>query len=90
MVISAFLHCSSLVGFVCYQHWTLALFVSHMVTLETYHVIGIPLVTSGLLTFNGAVISQTAKCCAQYAEPETPKRGYGQCLGYVQQAYRLG
>jgi len=22
------------------------------------------------------------KCCAQYAEPETPKRGYGQCLGY--------
>jgi len=36
--------------------------VSHTVTLETYHVIGIPLVTSGLLrlTFNGAVISQTA------------------------------
>ena len=22
------------------------------------------------------------KCCAQYAETETPKRGYGQCLGY--------
>ena len=22
------------------------------------------------------------KCCAQYTEPETPKRGYGQCLGY--------
>ena len=33
--------------------------MSHTVTLETYHVIGIPLVTSGLLTFNGAVISQT-------------------------------
>ena len=32
----------------------------HTVSLETYHVIGIPLVTSGLLTFNGAVISQTA------------------------------
>ena len=31
-----------------------------MVTQETYHVIDIPLVTSGLLTFNGAVISQTA------------------------------
>ena len=34
--------------------------MSYTVTLETYHVIGIPLVTSGLLTFNGAVISQTA------------------------------
>ena len=34
--------------------------MSHAVTLETYHVIGIPLVTSGLLTFSGAVISQTA------------------------------
>ena len=64
--------------------------MSHTVTLETYHVIGIPVVTSGLLTFNGAVISQNRKCCAQYAEPETQKRGYRQCLGYVQQAYRLG
>ena len=34
--------------------------MSHTVTLETYHVIDIPLVTSGLLTFSGAVISQTA------------------------------
>ena len=34
--------------------------MSHTVTLERYHVIDIPLVTSGLLTFNGAVISQTA------------------------------
>ena len=46
--------------FVCYQHRTLASFVSHTDTLETYYVIGIPLVTSGLLTFSGAVISQTA------------------------------
>jgi len=31
--------------------------VSHTVTQETYHVVGI---ASGLLTFIGAVISQTA------------------------------
>ena len=46
--------------FLTLDDWTLASFVSHTVTLETYHVICIPLVTSGLLTFNGAVISQTA------------------------------
>jgi len=34
--------------------------VSHAVTEETYYVVGIPSVTSGLFTFTGAVISQTA------------------------------
>jgi len=37
-------------GFVCVPHGYIG----------TYHVIGIPLVTSGFLTFSGAVISQTA------------------------------
>ena len=72
-------------GFVCVPQ-------THTVTLETYHVIGIPLVTSGLLTFNGAVISQTANAARKRRNTLSlkPRNGDTGNAYRLQQAYRLG
>jgi len=61
--------------------------VPHGYTGKTYHVISIPLVTSGLLAFNGAVISQTANAARNTLSLKRQNGANRQCL---QQAYRLG